>query len=231
MLESRQLTKRFGKKTALDSVTLPLEAGHVYAMLGPNGSGKTTWMKLAASLLKPDAGEMLFRGRPVGIDSRRYVAYMSTEPFFYRWMTARDVGLFFRRFYEDFEPEAYAGLLARFELEERMRVSELSSGMMAKLKVAATLARSADVWLLDEPFNGIDLIARDDIADAILERLEADRLIVLSSHLVEELASVCDRAVFMRDSHLLAVTDMRASSRGMTEIYREIYRPERRARA
>ncbi|MBQ6174569.1 MAG: ABC transporter ATP-binding protein [Clostridia bacterium] len=227
MLESKQLTKRFGKKTALDSVTLTLEAGHVYAMLGPNGSGKTTWMKLAASLLKPDGGEILFRGRRVGIESRRHVAYMSTEPFFYRWMTARDVGLFFRRFYRDFDPALYAGLLERFELEEGMHTSEMSSGMMAKLKVAATLARNADVWMLDEPFNGIDLIARDDIADAILERLTPEKLILLSSHLVEELAACCDRAVFMRDSRLLAVTDMRAVDRSMAEIYREVYHVRR----
>ncbi len=223
MLESRQVTKRFGARTALDRVTLSMEAGHVYAMLGPNGSGKTTWMKLAASLLRPTEGGMLFRGSPVGIESRRHVAYMSTEPFFYRWMSARDVGAFFRRFYPDFDPQAYERLLERFELTGRMRVSELSSGMLAKLKVAATLSRRADAFLLDEPFNGIDLIARDDIADAILERLGPDRLIVLSSHLVEELAAVCDRAVFMLNSRLLAVTDMRAAGRGMAEIYREVY--------
>ncbi len=224
MLESRSLTKRFGATVALDSVTLPLEAGHVYAMLGPNGSGKTTWMKLAAGLLRPDGGEMLFRGRPVGMDSRRHIAYMSTEPFFYRWLTGKDVAVFFRRFYRDFEPAADADLQARFGLDGRTRVDEMSSGMLAKLKVAATLARNADAWLLDEPFNGIDLLARDDVAAAVTERLAGDRLIVLSSHLVDELAEICDRAVFMRDSRLLAVTDIKAAGRDMAEIYREIYR-------
>lgn len=224
MLESRGITKRFGRTEVLKDVTLALEAGHVYAMLGPNGSGKTTWMKLAASLLKPTEGGMYFRGKPVGIASRRHVAYMSTEPFFWRWMSARDVGVFFRRFYPDFSPERYAALLDRFELTERMKVSELSSGMTAKLKVAATLSRDADAFLLDEPFNGIDLIAREDIAEAILARLGRDRLIVLSSHLVEELSPVCDRAVFMLNGRLRAVADTRGPEGQMVRMYREAYR-------
>ena len=83
MLESKELTKVFGTKTAVDHVTLALEPGHVYAMLGPNGSGKTTWMKMAAGLIKPTSGEIRFDGAPVSIESRNHVAYMSTEPYFY----------------------------------------------------------------------------------------------------------------------------------------------------
>ena len=92
MISSRELTRKFGAKTAVDCVTLTLEPGHIYAMLGPNGSGKTTWMKMAAGLLKPTSGEILYDGEPVGLNSRRHVAYMSTEPYFYSWMTVRDVG-------------------------------------------------------------------------------------------------------------------------------------------
>ena len=92
MLESRELTKKFGAKTAVDRVSVTMEPGHIYAMLGPNGSGKTTWMKMAAGLIKPTAGEVLFAGQPVGIDSRKEVAYMSTEPYFYSWMSIEDAG-------------------------------------------------------------------------------------------------------------------------------------------
>ena len=80
MLESKELTKKYGAKTAVDCVSLSMEPGHIYAMLGPNGSGKTTWMKMAAGLVKPTSGEVFFNGNPVGIESRRDVAYMSTEP-------------------------------------------------------------------------------------------------------------------------------------------------------
>ena len=92
MLESIDIVKKFGGKTAVDGITVRFEPGHVYAMLGPNGSGKTTWMKMAAGLVKPTEGQMLYKGRPVDLESRKEIAYMSTEPYFYTWMTARDVG-------------------------------------------------------------------------------------------------------------------------------------------
>ena len=83
ILESREITKKYGSKTAVNQVSLGLETGLVYAMLGPNGSGKTTWMKMAAGLVKPTSGEILYQGNPVGVESRKEIAYMSTEPYFY----------------------------------------------------------------------------------------------------------------------------------------------------
>ena len=112
------------------------------------------------------------------------------------------------------------------ELKPGLKMRALSSGMMAKLKVAATLARRVEVFLFDEPFNGIDLIARDDIAAMIRSRLTPGTVMVLSSHLVEELEAVTDRAVFMRGGKVLAVTgneELRARGIGMADAYREVY--------
>ncbi|MBO7385846.1 MAG: ATP-binding cassette domain-containing protein [Clostridia bacterium] len=131
MLESKAVTKAFGSKIAVNHVDLKLEAGHIYALLGPNGSGKTTWMKMAAGLIKPTGGEVWFDGKPVDIDSRRYVAYMSTEPYFYSWMSAKDVGKYYGDFFEDFSYERYVKLLSSMELSENLKTRALSSGMMA----------------------------------------------------------------------------------------------------
>ena len=226
LLESSAITKRYGAMTALDRVTLCLEPGHSYAMLGPNGSGKTTWMKLAADLLLPTEGAMLLDGEPVSRQTRSKVAYMSTENFLYPWMTVRDVGLYFKRFFPDYELDFFERAIAFMELKPGLKMRALSSGMMAKLKVAATLARRAEVYLFDEPFNGIDLIARDDIAAMIRSRLTPGTVMVLSSHLVEELEAVTDRAVFMRGGKVLAVTgneELRARGIGMADAYREVY--------
>ena len=227
MLESRDLTKKFGSKTAVDHVTVSLEKGHVYAFLGPNGSGKTTWMKMAAGLIKPTGGQVLFDGNPVSIESRRYVAYMSTEPYFYAWMTIRDVGRYYADFFEDFSGERYASLLARMELQENMKARTLSSGMMAKLKIAVTMARDARVYMLDEPFNGIDLLARDEIRSCILQYATEDKLLLLSSHLVEEMEAVADRAIFIKEGRLIECVDlevMRANDGiSMADRYRQIY--------
>ena len=226
MLESNKITKNFGGRLALDQVTLCMEPGHSYAMLGPNGSGKTTWMKLAANLLKPTSGEMLLDGTPVSLRTRARTAYMSTENFLYDWMKVGDVGVYFSRFFEDYELHVFEALVKEMDLTPDLRVKALSSGMMAKLKVAATLARRAQVYLFDEPFNGIDLIARDEISDMLRARMTPDTIMLLSSHLVEELAAVTDRAVFMRNGHVLAVrSNEELQERGMNlaDAYREVY--------
>ncbi len=227
MLESKELTKVFGSKTAVDHVSVKLEKGHVYAMLGPNGSGKTTWMKMAAGLIKPSSGQVLFQGESVDLNSRKHVAYMSTEPYFYSWMTVKDVGAYYADFFEDYSPQRYQALLQRMELTEGMKVKTLSSGMMAKLKIAVTMARDALVYMLDEPFNGIDLLARDEIRASILQYATEDKLLLLSSHLVEEMEMVADRALYIKEGRLVECVDLESmrSERGvsMADRYRQIY--------
>ena len=227
MLESRGLTKKFGMKTAVDNVSVVMEPGHIYAMLGPNGSGKTTWMKMAAGLIKPTSGEILFNGQPVGIESRNEVAYMSTEPYFYAWMSIEDAGKYYADFFTDFSLDRFFSLLRTMDLNEKDKIRNLSSGMVAKMKIALTLARDAKVYMLDEPFNGIDLLARDEIRAAILEAAAPEKLLLLSSHLVEEMEAIADRAVFIKNGRLAETRDleeMRESDGvSMADRYREIF--------
>jgi ABC-2 type transport system ATP-binding protein len=227
MLESRNATMKFGAVTAVDHVTLQLEPGHIYALLGPNGSGKTTWMKLATGLLKPTEGGMFWNGEPVGVKSREDIAYMSTEPYFYTWMSARDVGKCYADFFDDFDPDRYDRLLERMELTPELKTKNLSSGMMAKLKIAVTLARDAKVYMLDEPFNGIDLLARDEIRTCILQFAAEDKILLLSSHLVEEMEAVADRAIFIKQGHLEEIVDLETMRTeygiSMADRYRQIY--------
>ncbi len=227
MLEFREITKKYGSKTAVDSVSLSIEPGRTYAMLGPNGSGKTTLMKMAVGLVKPNSGGCYYQGDPVGPKSRRDIAYMSTEPYFYSWMTARDIGKYYRDFFDDFSMEKYEFYLERMQLDCRQKPKTMSSGMMAKLKVAVTMSRKARIYLLDEPLNGIDLLARDQIMAAVKEAASLDTAIVLSSHLVNELETIIDTAFFIKDSHLVKICHVEQLSReqGKTvvDLYREIY--------
>lgn len=227
MLESRQVTKKYGRKTAVDNISLQLEPGKIYAMLGPNGSGKTTWMKMAVGLVKPTTGAFYYKGEPIGVESRKEIAYMSTEPYFYNWMTVKDVGKYYEDFFEDFSMENYQRLLQRMQLTEDLKTKALSSGMMAKLKIAVTMARKAKVILLDEPLNGIDLMARDEIMKSVLEAVAPDVTLMLSSHLVDELEKIVDSAVFIKDSHLIevcGVEELRSrEGKSIVDRYREIY--------
>lgn len=227
MLESQNLTKKFIRKTAVDNVSLKLTPGKVYAMLGPNGSGKTTWMKMASGLAKPTSGTITYKGMPIGVESKKEVAYMSTEPYFYNWMTVKDVGKYYRDFFEDFSMERYQTLVERMDLPLDQKAKSLSSGMMAKLKIAVTMARKAKVFLLDEPLNGIDLLARDEIMRAIRESVEPDVVLMLSTHLVDELDDIVDTVIFMKHSVLVGVYDVKEMSRtegkSVADKYREIY--------
>lgn len=227
MLESREITKVYGHKTAVDHISIKLSPGYIYAMLGPNGSGKTTWMKMAAGLVKPTSGAMYFNGRQLDIACRRDIAYMSTEPYFYHWMKVSDVGKYYQDFFDDFSMEQYSLLLERMELKPDMKTNSLSSGMMAKLKIAVTMARNAKVIMLDEPLNDIDLLARDQIMQSIVERVSPDRILLISSHLVEELETVADYAIFIRESHLAdfrQLEELRISEGiSVADKYRQIY--------
>ena len=227
MLECREITKNYGRKTAVDHVSLKIEPGRIYAMLGPNGSGKTTLMKMAVGLVKPNAGAFYYKGQPIGIESRKEIAYMSTEPYFYAWMTAKDIGKYYEDFFEDFSMKRYRDLLARMELTEDLKAKSLSSGMMAKLKIAVTMARDAKIYLLDEPLNGIDLLARDQIISSVLEAVSSDVALVISSHRVDELEKIVDTAIFMKNSHLVEVCGAEEvriqQGKSIVDKYREIY--------
>ena len=177
--------------------------------------------------MKPTSGTIRFQDAPVGVESRKRIAYMSTEPYFYTWMTLGDAGKYYEDFFEDFSMARYEDLLRRMELTTDLKTKSLSSGMAAKAKIALTLARDALVYMLDEPFNGIDLLARDQIRGCILEEAKPEKLLILSSHLVEEMEAIADQAVFIREGKLIEKRDleeMRETDQvSMADRYREIY--------
>ncbi|MBE5915132.1 MAG: ABC transporter ATP-binding protein [Pseudobutyrivibrio ruminis] len=227
MLKSVDVTKKFVGKTAVDGITMSLEPGHIYAMLGPNGSGKTTWMKMAAGLIKPTSGEVLYKDTPIGIESRKEIAYMSTEPYFYDWMTVGDVGKYYKDFFTDFSMDKYTDMVISMDLDMKQKVKSLSSGMMAKLKVAVTMARDAKIYMLDEPLNGIDLLARDEVMNMILDAASEDKILLISSHLVEELESVVDKAIFIKQAQLVGVFDVEGlrmtEGVSLADKYRQVF--------
>ena len=217
MLECRELTKWFGTKEAVAGLTLNLDKGKIYGLLGENGSGKTTWMKMVAGLTKPGRGEILYEGHPIGWRDKASIAYMATEPFFYDFMKVS---------FDDFDRKKYEKTTKAMGLEPDMKVRNLSSGMSAKLKLAATLARKAELYLLDEPLNGIDYKAREEIISLILEEADGENTFVISTHLLEEVESFIEYAIFIKDGHLADKVNLESermkSGRSLTELYTDI---------
>ena len=158
---------------------------------------------MTAGLVKGWEGSISFEGHPLSLHhDKAEIAYMSTEPFFYSYMKIADVGKYYRDFFEDFDEERFGELLERMDLSPSDKARTLSSGMAAKLKLAATLARNAKLYLLDEPLNGIDLVARDHVMQTIMETRGEGNTIVMSTHLVDEIDQVIDDAIFVREGQI-----------------------------
>ncbi len=227
MLQCENLTKKYISTTAVDDLTLHIPKGRVCAMLGPNGSGKTTFMKMVAGLVKPTAGTLLFDGAPIGVASKARVAYMPTEGYFFGYMSGEDVGAYYTDFFADFDRAHYRALLAQMQLPPKSKVRQLSSGMLAKLKIAVTLARDSELMMLDEPLNGIDIIARERTLGMIAENRSHERAMIVSSHLVDELETMSDDAVFLKDGEIVLAGDAASlrEERGgsIVDLYRDIY--------
>lgn len=227
MLQCNNVTKKYIKMTAVNDISIEFAPGRIYAMLGSNGSGKTTLMKMIAGLVKPTSGSITLSGAPVGIETKKHIAYMPTESYFYSYMTCKDIGRYYSDFFEDFSIEQFYNYLSEMNLTPDMKASKMSSGMMAKLKLAVTLSRNASVIMLDEPLNGVDIIAREQLVNFITQKASPDNIIIMSSHLVDELETIIDYAVFVKNGIIVShgeAESLRAST-GMSIVdqYKQIY--------
>lgn len=178
---------------------------------------------MMAGLAKPSQGEIFYNGHPLNYMDKNEIAYMATESFYYDYMKVSDVERYYADFFQDFNPQKFKELIARFGLDGQMKARNLSSGMNAKLRIAATLARDAKLCMLDEPLNGVDYKAREDIISIIVEEADENRTFVISTHLIEEVESFVEKAIFIKNGELIKLVDLEqeraAGGRSLAEIY------------
>lgn len=228
MLKCENLVKVYSSCRAVDGLNLELDAGRIYALLGPNGSGKSTFMKMVVGLIKPTEGKIYLDGEEISDKTRARITYMPTENYFYNYMRIKDIASFYKDFYNDFDEDRMYGLLDRMELHFDGKVRNMSTGMLAKLKVAVAMARNSRVILLDEPLNGIDIIAREHVMNTITGYNNEDKIIIVSSHLVDELEHAAGGAVFIKDGRVVMAgntEDIRSynDNKSLVDLYKEIY--------
>lgn len=227
LVKTNSLMKFFGPVKAVNDVSISLESGKIYGLLGPNGSGKTTLMRLISGLFYPTKGDIEIQSEKISIKSKASVAYMPTESFFYDYMKIKDVEKFFVDFFADFDTEKFEELIKKMNLDKNLKVSALSSGMNAKLRVAVTMARKAKIFLLDEPLNGIDLVARDAIMSAIISEAREDNVIVISSHLIDVMENVLDDVIFIKEGAIVINENAEQArekyNKSIADLYKEVY--------
>ena len=228
LLKITNVTKKYHHFKALNNVSMTLESGKIIGLLGPNGSGKTTLIKIINGLLKDYEGEVLVDGKNVGIDSRKIISYLPDENYFQDWMYIKDVLSIFSDLYEDFDKENCLTLMNRFKLDKGMKIKEMSKGMKEKFQLSLVMSRKAKLYILDEPIAGVDPAAREVILDVILNNYEEDALVLISTHLISDLETICDDVVFLKDGEIVlhqSKEDLRLERKqSIDEAFREVFR-------
>ena len=228
ILECRELSKRFGKTVALDSINLSLEPGRVIGLLGPNGSGKTTLIKLCNGLLTPSEGEILIDGQEPGPKTKAIVSYLSDKEYLPDWMNTRQLMDFFEDFYADFDRKRAEEMLVRLGLDEKQKVKQMSKGTREKVQLILVMSRRAELYLLDEPIGGVDPATRDYILDTIIRNYNPEAAVVISTHLIADVEQVLDEVIFIQNGQILLQSGVDAirEEKGMSvdQYFREVFR-------
>ena len=227
-LTTTGLTKRYGRTTALDALDLELGGGRIVGLLGENGCGKTTLLKILAGVVSDYEGEARIAGHAPGPASKARVSFLPDTSFLPDGARARYCVDLYADFFADFEAAKAHELLRFFGLDEAMRLKEMSKGMREKVQIALAMSRRAEVFLLDEPISGVDPAARQIILDGILDTLEDDALLLVSTHLIHDLEPILDAVVMMRHGRVVLTgdaDDLRAQhGASLDQIFKETYR-------
>jgi len=205
--ETKELHHRYGAVQVLENVSLAIDSGHLVGLIGPNGCGKSTLMKILAGLIRNHGGEVLVDGKPVGPESKAAVSYLPESTYLAEWMRPKDTLDVFTDFYADFDRVKAEGMLKRFKIPDKS-IRTMSKGTQEKLQLILVMSRRAKLYLLDEPLGGIDPASRAVMLDIIMSSYSEDSTIVISTHLLHDVERVFDRVLFMKDSRIIVDSDV-----------------------
>lgn len=227
IIEIKGLTKSYFKKKALNNVSLNIEKGKVVGILGPNGSGKTTMIKIITGILRESKGDVLIDGRKPGVYTKSIVSYLPDRNFLYNWMNIQEAINLYKDFFTDFDENKAYDLLDFMNLDRNLKINSLSKGMTEKLNLTLVLSRKAKVYVLDEPIAGVDPVARDQILDAIIKNYDQESTMLITTHLVRDMENIFDNVVFLREGEIYLTGNAEAlrEERGMQidSLYKEIF--------
>ena len=219
--------KKFDKKEVLKHVSLKIEKGKIIGLLGKNGMGKTTIIKLINGLLTPTSGEVLVNGEMVGINSKKIIAYLPERTYLDKSMKVKEVLKYFTDFYEDFDIEKAKKLLVDLDLEEDDYLTKMSKGMLEKLQLILVMSRNADLYILDEPLGGVDPATRDYILDTILSNFKEGASVLISTHLISDIERILDDVIFIDHGRVIlmdSADNLRKDGESVDEVFRRVFK-------
>lgn len=228
ILECQGLTKNYGSVSVLSNLNLSLDRGQIIGLLGPNGSGKSTLIKLINGLLAPTDGQILIDGKKPSVATRSIVSYLPERTYLNDWMKVKEIISYFRDFYENFDESRAYEMLDHLQIDPSARLRTLSKGTKEKVQLILVMSRDAQLYILDEPIGGVDPAARDYILNTILTNYNEYATILISTHLITDIESILDRAIFLKQGHVMlnaAIDEIRMEhGKSIDTLFREVFR-------
>ncbi len=228
LLEYRNVSKKYGDVTVLQNINLTIPHGKIVGLLGKNGTGKSTLIKLANDLLVPTTGQVLFEGQPLGVNSKSQISYLPERTYLDKSMTIAQVLKYFSTFYSDFDQTKAKQLLQVLDLSLTMRLTKMSKGMQEKLQLILVMSRHAKLYILDEPLGGVDPATRDYILDTILNNFDEGASVLISTHLIADIERILDEVIFINRGEIILQADAdklrTQENKSIDEIFREQFK-------
>ena len=228
LLKCIHLEKSFGNKKVLQDINLTIPRGKIIGLLGKNGQGKTTLIKLINDLLTPTKGEILVNGKNIVVDSKKSISYLPERTYLDKTMTVDKVIEYFEKFYDNFDSKKARKLLKDLDLDTTLKLSKMSKGMQEKVQLVLVMSRIADLYILDEPLGGVDPATRDYILDIILSNFNESASVIISTHLIADIERILDEVIFIDKGKIILHSDsdeLRKKENGsVDEIFRRMFK-------
>lgn len=228
MLEAKHLTKHYGKRVVIDDLTFTAERGEVTALIGVNGVGKTTIMNTIMGLLPIEKGEVLIDGKKRGKDWYEKIAYVTDQAIVNKKETIREAMCFMQTFYPNWNGKKALELLQFFHFTGNETIGALSKGNVAKVNLLLGLSLDVSYILMDEPFSGIDIFSREQIAKVFTTDLVEGVGVLITTHEIDDIEYLVDKAILLDEGHIVKTfypEEARAEGKSIVDVMREVYRP------
>jgi len=228
IVEIQNLSKSYGANHALKGVDLSIPTGKIVGLLGPNGSGKTTMIKILTGLLLDYSGEVLIESKKPGPETSVLVSYLPDRPVLPVWLRVKDAMKMYKDFYADFDMDRAVKMLGSMGIDVNKKIKALSKGMNEKLQLTLTMSRRAKLYILDEPIAAVDPAAREFIIDTILKNFDSESAILLSTHLISDIESIIDYAIFLKEGEIILSEEAEAirvrEEKSIDHLFREVFK-------
>ena len=228
LLEINNLNKSFDNKEILKDINLSIQSGKIIGLLGKNGVGKTTLIKLINDLLTPTSGEILIKGQKIGVKTKKVISYLPERTYLNKQMKVSEVISYFGDFYDNFDSEKAKKLLKDLDLDINQKLAKMSKGMQEKVQLVLVMSRNADLYVLDEPLGGVDPATRDYILDTILSNFNENASVIISTHLISDIEKILDEVIFIDKGQIVLQSDAdklrNKENASIDEIFRRMFR-------